>query len=235
MNQNTQKIIELSDGVRSSTEIAKIVGLSPRYVRKVMKKKDLPRLKSGPPRGEKNPSWVGGRIIDLDGYVTVPAPVGHPFARKIGRIAEHRLVMEQKLGRYLTPEEVVDHIDGLKLHNHPDNLRLFGCNGEHLASTITGTPRNWSASGRKNIGTRSDLGKEYQPVDSYRQRKASGDEALLQILLLAFLHGTDSPYLSGMHRLLEKKQIDYSSRTKIKHALDGLCRKYELNPPQLQS
>jgi hypothetical protein len=40
--------------------------------------------------------------------------------------------MEQKIGRYLKKEEVVDHIDGLHLNNHQDNLRLFGHNKDHL-------------------------------------------------------------------------------------------------------
>jgi hypothetical protein len=39
--------------------------------------------------------------------------------------------MEAKLGRYLTPEEVVHHIDGDKENNDPDNLMLFANNGEH--------------------------------------------------------------------------------------------------------
>lgn len=36
----------------------------------------------------------------------------------------HRLVMEYKLGRKLDSDEVVHHIDGNPLNNHPDNLSL---------------------------------------------------------------------------------------------------------------
>jgi len=49
----------------------------------------------------------------------------------MGYVREQRLVMEAKLGRYLTPEEVVHHIDGDKENNDPDNLMLFANNGEH--------------------------------------------------------------------------------------------------------
>jgi hypothetical protein len=235
MNENTKKIIDLADVQLSSREIARVVGLTPRYVRKVLKNRDLPRLPTGAQRGCRNPAWLCGRIVDFDGYVTIPAPLDYRDGRKSGRIYEHRYVAMRKIGRPLEPQEVVDHIDGLKLHNHPDNLRIFANNGEHLSATIRGKKRNWSAKGLRNIGQRADLGANYQPVDTYRQRKREGDERLLQILLLAYEHGIDNPFLWGTLHHLEKKQIDYSSRTRIRHALDGLCHKYELTLPQLQS
>ena len=49
----------------------------------------------------------------------------HPGADANGYVREHRLVMEEKLGRYLRPEEVVHHIDGDPANNAPENLRLF--------------------------------------------------------------------------------------------------------------
>jgi len=235
MNENTKQIIELSNGQRSSVEIAEIVGLSPRYVRRVMKKFDLDRLSEGAQPGPRNHQYACGRRVGLDGYVLVTAPTDHPHARqrpnRAGKIiCEHRLVMEKKLGRYLSPEEVVDHVDGLTLHNAPDNLRLFASNGEHLAQTATG-PRRWSPKGVKNIGARTDRGAKIQQVDIYGQRKALGEVRVHQILLAALSLGTDSPYLSGTHRHLEKAGIVDLSRPNLERALADLYAQWGWPPP----
>ena len=230
MNENTRKIVALADGQRSSAEIAKLVGLSPRYVRKVLLRKNLPRLTEGSRSGAANHQFVSGRRIDLDGYALVTAPKDHPYGRTRPNrdakvILEHRLVMEEKLGRYLRPEEVVDHVDGLTLHNAPENLRLFASNGEHLAATATG-PRFWSDEGLQNIGARTDRGRVIERVDSYHRRRAPGVVRLRQILLLALQLGTDSPYLLGTHHHTTKAGIDMSSRSTILRALDDLYAKW---------
>lgn len=63
--------------------------------------------------------WVGQQ-----GYVLVKAPKSHPHARQDGSILEHRLVMEEHLGRHLGPEEVVHHVNGVKDDNRIENLQL---------------------------------------------------------------------------------------------------------------
>lgn len=59
------------------------------------------------------------------GYILVRAPLGHPGARRDGSILEHRLVMEDLIGRYLEPYEIIHHTDGDPGNNHPDNLQLM--------------------------------------------------------------------------------------------------------------
>jgi flagellar basal body rod protein FlgC len=77
---------------------------------------------------DKSNGWKGGRYIDKDGYVLVYMPE-HPSARKDGYILEHRLIMEQRIGRLLTKKEVVHH-RGKK--NDNENTKLFSSNGDHL-------------------------------------------------------------------------------------------------------
>jgi hypothetical protein len=232
MSANSDAIISLYDGVRSSVEIANILGLSARYVRRIATVNDLPRLHCGAQPDSKNHQYVCGRRIDHDGYALVTAPKGHPFARKVKNrsgsiIFEHRLVMERKLGRYLLPEEVVDHIDGLTLHNDPDNLRIFPKNGDHLHETIIGLPKLISVSGKKNIALRFHPDVNRKPVDIYYRRRERGDVQLLQTLLAALKFGIDSPFLSGTHRHLEKIGIDWNSHSSLEHALDDLWKRWE--------
>jgi hypothetical protein len=230
MNDNTKKILLLADGSRSSRDIASVVGLSARYVRKVLTRHGAPQLRRGAQPGRHNHQFVSGRRIHRDGYAVVTAPANHPYARQRSNrkgklIAEHRLVMERVLGRYLDPAEIVDHIDGLTLHNAPWNLRLYRSNADHLRDTLSGRPR-WSERGYKNIGIRTDLGATCQPVDTHGQRTKRGDVRLRQILLAALKLGIDSPYLLGTHRHLEKAGIDPYSHSSLTRALDDLSARW---------
>ncbi len=69
-----------------STHIAEQLGCSARYARRVLKNHGKAH-RVGPPDGEANPAWRGGRMVDLDGYVLTQA--------KPTRILEHRAVMEK--------------------------------------------------------------------------------------------------------------------------------------------
>jgi hypothetical protein len=59
-----------------------------------------------------------------DGYVYVKNPE-HPRARKDGYILEHILVLEKKLGRYLTDNEHSHHINRIRDDNRPENLTVL--------------------------------------------------------------------------------------------------------------
>lgn len=82
-------------------------------------------------RGEKNPSWKGGRVDSGRGYILIYCP-NHPSV-KGNYVYEHRLVMEKALGRYLESWEIVHHINGIRDDNRPENLQLLPHHGEHLA------------------------------------------------------------------------------------------------------
>ena len=49
----------------------------------------------------------------------------HPNSTSNGYVREHRLVMENHIGRLLRKDEIVHHIDGNTLNNETDNLELL--------------------------------------------------------------------------------------------------------------
>lgn len=120
-------------------------------VREAMIEHGIPRRPVGAgARPERNYFWTGGRVVDKHGYILVKAN-DHPNANCSGYVREHRLVMERVLGRYLEPQEVVDHIDGNTANNDPANLRLFASNADHLRATLKGKCPKWTEDGKRRI------------------------------------------------------------------------------------
>lgn len=74
--------------------------------------------------GELATNWKGGRRETSAGHIYLYQP-DHRSANKAGYVMEHRVVMEQHLGRLLTPDEVVHHKNGKKDDNRIENLEVL--------------------------------------------------------------------------------------------------------------
>ena len=88
-------------------------------------KADLPQLaNSGFKKGQVSPRKGKsiGKVMAGGGYILLY--VGNNHMRKGTYALEHRLVMEKFLGRYLTKDEQVHHINGIKNDNRLENLTI---------------------------------------------------------------------------------------------------------------
>jgi len=79
--------------------------------------------------GSNNSQWKGG-MVQSRGYKSVYSP-NHPNATINHYVRESRLVMEKKIGRILSKEEIVHHLDGDNTNNQLDNLHLFPNQSKH--------------------------------------------------------------------------------------------------------
>lgn len=73
---------------------------------------------------DKHPSWKGGRNLMNTGYIRLRT-------KNKDYQLEHRIVMEDKLGKKLLPNEVVHHIDFNKSNNSIENLLVFESQSAH--------------------------------------------------------------------------------------------------------
>jgi hypothetical protein len=68
--------------------------------------------------------WKIERVVSSGDYNRAVVK-GHPSANKFGYVLEHRVVMENHLGRLLKPTEVVHHINHNTKDNRIENLELM--------------------------------------------------------------------------------------------------------------
>jgi hypothetical protein len=98
---------------------------------------------------------IGNRIVG--GYRYMHAP-DHPYRNYNKQVAEHRLVMEKHIGRYLKPKEVVHHKDLNKLNNDINNLQIVS-RAEHEAIHLEYKRKLqkqwWTPERRAKMGERS--------------------------------------------------------------------------------
>jgi hypothetical protein len=96
--------------------------ISRRFEKFGIKKLDPVSAKAVFGSAENSGNWKGGRIVQ-NGYYMVRCP-NHPKAM-LGYVYEHRLVMEQHIGRYLEKDEIVHHKNRDKQDNRLENLEIL--------------------------------------------------------------------------------------------------------------
>ncbi len=107
------------------------------------------------PKNPRNPNYYCSRIcyhISRKGKIIVEYRYSwgykylyrpeHPHANDGRYVAEHRLVMEEKIGRYLRPSEVIHHINGNKQDNKIENLMLLTQREHNIIDPKIGKKRN---------------------------------------------------------------------------------------------
>lgn len=72
-----------------------------------------------------------GKTRNGRGYILI-RNIEHPYHNATGYVMEHRLKMEQHIGRYLKRQEVVHHINGIKDDNRIENLQLLKNQSIHI-------------------------------------------------------------------------------------------------------
>jgi DNA-binding CsgD family transcriptional regulator len=100
-------------------QVAKLAGVTPAAIKGHLRKHDIPirsDAKAPGRPGASNPAWNGGRTVGEDGYVWV-CVIGEKR-----RVPEHRVIMENIIGRPLTKLEIVHHMNGVRDDNRPENL-----------------------------------------------------------------------------------------------------------------
>ena len=129
--QLQQLIQQYRDG-GSTTELAGPLSVNASTVQRYLRDAGVALRPSGFLQGEQHHAWKGGRRVTEDGYVLVlvyPDDPFYPMAQCISEgsryCLEHRLVMARHLGRLLTDDETVHHVDDRDRQNNDiSNLQL---------------------------------------------------------------------------------------------------------------
>ncbi len=118
------KILELRDLGLSQAAIAASVGCGQAVVSRRLR---AAGVETKWPKGSGHHAWRGGVVKAPDGYVSEMVSPDSPLApmrNAQGYVLQHRLKVAEALGRCLSKNETVHHINGDKTDNRIENLQL---------------------------------------------------------------------------------------------------------------
>jgi len=142
---DADKIVKDYRAGKSSIQIGDELGVTSPVIVKVLKANGVTPQKKG-------------RYIQ-NGYVCIYQPK-HPNCDSKGYVKEHRLVMENHIGRLLNKNEEVHHINGVKSDNRIENLRLCADRAIHA---------------------KQHVGNEHKPIDIDELKTLINNHTLKQI------------------------------------------------------
>jgi predicted DNA-binding protein (UPF0251 family) len=141
--QEIEKLKQLLGSDLTYDQISRKLGRSEAAIQHVVTRRDIRRPKMMKQvihsRAMRNRPKIGRKTTDK-GYVFIHLPE-HPYAGKDGYVAEHRLVMERHIGRYLQPWEVVHHVNEIKNDNRVENLIVMSAS-DHTKHHHIGSKRS---------------------------------------------------------------------------------------------
>lgn len=127
--EDIDDIIFLYKSGYSQTKIANKYGMGQSTISSLLIKNNISIRKN---RGKYGNMYNGGRHLNNQGYVLVLLDNNDPYycmTNSSSYVLEHRLVMARFLGRPLTKNETVHHVDGNRTNNKIENLQLR--HGQH--------------------------------------------------------------------------------------------------------
>ena len=110
------------DEKMSGAKIGNLLGLKPQSVNSALRRFNIPRRSDTESHSkELHYRWNGGKFLSTSGYYRIYKP-DHHRADKRGYVYEHIVIWEEANGRKLRKDEMVHHLNGIKIDNRPLNL-----------------------------------------------------------------------------------------------------------------
>lgn len=121
-------MVKRAESGESHASIGRAYGTSQCKVSRLLASEGIVSSRGRSRRGSAHGAWKGGRVSQGEGYVAVMVADDDPLAsmrNSQGYVLEHRLVIARSLGRPLSKDENVHHVNGVRDDNRLENLELW--------------------------------------------------------------------------------------------------------------